>query len=205
MWSSILETLSSYTAIDWTVLLTGLIYAYFSMMNKPICWVFGIISCALICYQDIVTYNLYFDAILQAFYVIMGFFGLYRWFSRKTEEGSPLVITMPLLSHANAMLLGFLSALVLVFIVNFIFNPAFALLDSLTTLFSFWATWLLINRVYENWIYWIFINILYIYIYYAQGADLFSALYVIYLLTAIGGLFSWRRDLKRSRLYLETV
>jgi len=205
VWANILETLSGYTAIDWTVLVTGLIYAYFSMLNKPICWVFGIISCALLCYQDITTYDLYFDAVLQVFYVLMGFVGLYRWFARKTDEGNPLIISLPWLSHFNALLLGFLTAFVLVFLINFIFNPAFAFLDCVTTVFSFWATWLLINRVYENWVYWIVINILYIYIYYAQGADLFSVLYTVYLCTAIGGLVAWKKDYRKSSNYLEVV
>jgi nicotinamide mononucleotide transporter len=124
---------------------------------------------------------------------------------RKTEDGKPIVISMPWLSHFNALLLGFLISIVLVFLITFIFNPAFAMLDALTTVFSFWATWLLINRVYENWMYWIVVNILYIYIYISQGADLFGVLYAVYLATAIGGLFSWRKDLKRSEAYLETV
>lgn len=205
MWTSILETLSSYSIIDWTVLVTGLIYAYFSMLNNPICWVFGIISCSLFAYQDFSQYNLIFDGVLQIFYALMGVLGLYRWIFRKTEEGNPLVINLPILSHINALLLGFLITIVSVFIINFLYNPSFAFLDCMTTVFSLWATWLLINRVYENWVYWIIINILYIYIYSSQKADLFAVLYAVYLLTAIGGLWRWKSDLDKSKTYLEVV
>ncbi len=205
MWSNILETLNDYSIIDWIILVTGLIYAYFSMLNKPICWVFGIISCALLSYQDFTTYNLLFDGVLQIFYVLIGFLGLYRWIKRKTEDGRPLVISLPVLSHLNVLLLGTLISFVLVFLIKFIFNPSFAFLDCLTTVFSFWATWLLVNRVYDVWYYWIVINLLYIFIYLSQGADLFGVLYVVYLVTSIGGLFTWRKDYKGASAYLDNV
>jgi nicotinamide mononucleotide transporter len=205
VWSNILETLNDYSIIDWIILVTGLIYAYFSMLNKPICWVFGIISCALLSYQDFTTYNLLFDGVLQIFYVLIGFLGLYRWIKRKTEDGRPLVISLPVLSHLNVLLLGTLISFVLVFLIKFIFNPSFAFLDCLTTVFSFWATWLLVNRVYDVWYYWIVINLLYIFIYLSQGADLFGVLYVVYLVTSIGGLFTWRKDYKGASAYLDNV
>ncbi len=205
MWLSIIDSLTAYTFIDWVVLVTGLIYAALSMLNRPSCWIFGIISCACLAYQDFTTYNLLFDGILQIFYVLMGALGLYRWFNRKTNEGNPMVISLPLLSHVNALLLGFLSTLVLVFLINFIFNPSFIFLDCLTTIFSFWATWLLVNRVYDNWYYWVIINMLYVYIYFSQGADLFAVLYVVYLATALGGLFLWKHDKERTKAYLDVI
>ncbi len=205
MWANILETLGSYSVIDWTVLITGLIYAVFSMLNNPICWVFGIISCALLSYQDFTTYNLLFDGVLQIFYVLMGILGLYRWINRKTEEGKPMVISLPILSHLNALLLGFLLSVCLVFLIKFIFNPSFAFLDCITTVFSLWATWLLVNRVYDVWFYWIIINLLYIYLYFSQGADLFAVLYIVYFVTSIGGLFTWRKDFQTTKTYLDTV
>ena len=205
MWANILESLGYYTFIDWTVLVTGIIYAILSMLNKPICWVFGIISCGLLSYQDFTKYNLLFDGVLQIFYVLIGILGLVRWMRRKTDEGNPMVISLPLLSHFNALLLGSLISIVLVFLITFVFDPSVAFLDCLTTVFSFWATWLLVNRVYDVWYYWIIINILYIYIYFSQGADLFAVLFVVYLATSIGGLWSWRKDFKATLPYLETV
>lgn len=201
MWENILVQLSKYDYIEWIILISGLIYAYLGMLNKPICWVFGILSCALLCYKDFTQYNLYFDGILQIFYVLMGLYGLYKWLRMQTDEGDPKVFTLKLLSHLNALILGSLLAVTLVFIMQFFFNPAFVLIDSATTVFSLWATWLLANRVYENWFYWIIIDVVYIYIYFKQGADLVSVLYFFYLLSAIGGLIAWRKDLKANLWY----
>lgn len=187
-----IETLMSYDYIEWIALLAGIAYAVFSAFNKSICWVFGIISCLGIAYKDFTDWGLYFDGALQIIYVFMGFMGLYHWV-KKHEQSHLKIHYLPIKSHLNAMVLFSLLAIVLAFLVKAIFNPNFAMIDSFTTMFSIWATWLLVNRIYENWIYWIIIDVVYVYIYYRSGGDLISALYVLYTLTAISGLFLWRR------------
>lgn len=193
MWETVITELSSYDVYEWLILITGLLYAFLSVLNKPSCWVFGIISCALLSYKDFTSYYLYFDGILQIFYVLLGFSGLYRWLVLKTASGAPKIFNLPTVSHLNALLLGTLVSVILVFIMQFFFNPAFAFLDSITTIFSIWATWLLVNRVYDTWYYWLVINTVYIYLYYSQGGMLVSVLYVVYLITAISGLIVWRK------------
>lgn len=199
MWEEVVLELSKYDWIDWTILVTGLLYAFFSVLNKPVCWIFGIISCGLLSWKDYSEYQLFFDSGLQLLYVYMGIVGLYRWIKSMKETGYPRIETLPLISHLNALLFGTISSLVLVFIVQFFVNPAFALLDSVTTVFSIWATWLLVNRIYENWIYWLFINAAYIYIFYAQGGTLVAILYSVYLATAITGLISWNYVMRQQR------
>ena len=200
MWESIVQELSQYGLYQWIILLTGIAYAILSMLNKPVCWLFGIVSCALIAYKDFTEYNLYFDGVLQIIYVLMGISGLIHWMrSTKDDRGLPSVMSLPFISHFNAIVLGVLSSLVLVIIVQMFLNPAFATLDSLTTVFGIWATWLLVNRVYDTWYYWIVINGLYIYIYDGRGAVLVAVLSFVYLLTSIGGLISWRPHLKTAQ------
>lgn len=202
MWESIINELHKFDIVDWTVLITGLFYAFFSVLNKPICWVFGIISCGLLSFKDFTQYNLYFDGILQILYVLLGFVGIYKWIVQKTEAGLPKIFSLPILSHINALILGVILSAVLVFLMQFFYNPAFAYIDSVTTVFSVWATWLLVNRVYENWYYWLIINLVYIYIYYAQGGALVSLLYVIYFMTSIAGIVAWKKDLKKNQIIL---
>ena len=175
------------------MLCTGIAYAVLSMLNKSICWIFGIVSCAILSYKDFTQYNLYFDGILQIFYVVLGITGLYQWVRSANLHGSPKIFSLPFWSHINAWILGALFSALLVILIQMFYNPAFAYLDSVTTVFSLWATWLLVNRIYENWYYWIVINVAYIYIYQAQGGTLAAVLYIIYLGTAIGGLIAWRK------------
>lgn len=182
----------SYDYIEWVALITGIVYAVFSALNKPICWVFGIISCLAIAYKDFTDWGLFFDGVLQTVYILMGFLGLYHWL-KKHEQPHLSIHHLPFRSHLSAVLLFSLLSVVLAFIVKTLFNPNFAMIDSFTTLFSLWATWLLVNRIYENWVYWIIIDVIYVYIYYCSGGNLVAVLYVLYTLTAISGLLLWRR------------
>lgn len=199
MWDSILQELSQYSIYQWLILLFGVAYAILSMLNKPICWFFGIVSCSLLAFKDFTQYDLYFDGVLQVIYVLMGILGIINWMkSTSNENGTPNVISLPIISHINAIILGVLTSLVLVVFMQMFLNPAFATLDSLTTVFSIWATWLLVNRIYETWIYFIIINSLYIYIYQVQAEPLIAVLSCVYLLTSIGGLLTWKRTFSKS-------
>ena len=205
MWENIVSELGTYDLLNWLALITGIFYGFLSMLNKPLCWVFGVISCSIIAFKDFTSYHLYFDGVLQIIYVILGLIGLLNWTLKRGGAGTPKIISLPWVSHLNAWLLGLLTSIVLVFSVQFFVNPAFAYLDSITTVFSVWATWLLIHRIYEHWLYWIVINALYIWIFYKSGADLFAVLYVFYLIIAIGGLFIWRKIQSKEIPYLDEV
>ena len=199
MGEEVVLELTKYDWIDWTILVTGLLYAFFSVSNMPVCWGFGIISCGLLSWKDYSEYQLFFDSGLQLLFVYMGIVGLYRWIKSKKDTGYPRIETLPFSSHLNALFFGTITSLVLVLIVQLFVNPAFVFLDSVTTVFSIWATWLLVNRIYENWIYWLFINTAYIYMFYAQGGTLVAILYTVYLATAITGLISWNYVMRHQR------
>ena len=74
-----LQDLAALGWLDWTVTITALIYVVLSARNSPWGWPFGIVSCALWGYASFFEYDLYLDALLQVFYVVMGFLGLYNW------------------------------------------------------------------------------------------------------------------------------
>lgn len=199
-----IDTLLSYDWIEWSALLFGILYAIFSALNKPVCWVFGMISCALIAIKDFTDYGLLFDGYLQLVYVYMGIVGLYRWINPKKEISLP-IRNMSWWAHINGILLCLFLGVVMGFMVASVFNPRYAIIDAITTISSIWATWLLVNRIYENWIYWIIIDIIYVWIFYRSGAELIAILYVIYTITAISGLILWSKFRKNPSLETQKV
>ena len=72
--------------VDWAATITALFYIVLAAREKVWCWFWGIISCSLWAYASYAFYELYLDAILQVFYVVMGFVGIYNW--RYGGEGS---------------------------------------------------------------------------------------------------------------------
>ena len=68
-------------------------------------------------------------------------------------------------------------------------------LDALTTIFSFFATYLEAKKILSAWIYWIIINGLTIGLYLTKGLDIYSTLSVIYFVMSFVGYVKWKKEL----------
>ena len=60
------------------------------------------------------------------------------------------------------------------------------------------ATYYLVKRKIECWIYFIIADAIYIYIYWAQGAKLFAGMMVVYTVMAAVGYWQWAKDIKQK-------
>lgn len=180
---------------EWIVLITGLFYVILAARENSWCWFWGIISCAFLAYGTLWFYNLYFDFLLQLFYVAMGFIGLYQWkFGGAGKEELP-IRSLELTTHLKIIVGG----LVLTFLFGYFFEkytPAAATyIDAFTTIFSITTTFLVVKKVIENWIYWIVVDTIYVILYANREAWLFAFLLFIYTLISIYGWWHWKKRL----------
>ncbi len=196
--NSILQTIfqeaAQVSGLEWLATVTALIYVMLAARESVWCWCFGIISCAAWAYITLISYDLYLDAILNVFYVIMGFVGIYQWkFGAKNKEALPITKMMPK-QHLQILIGGSLIALLFGYFFDAYSPAAATYLDAFTTIFAIITTFLVIQKKLENWLYWIVIDAAYIYLYASRGAYLFMLVYAIYMLIAIGGYFKWRKN-----------
>lgn len=186
------------TGLEATATALAVVYVWLSSRNRPVGWVFGIVSCALWAYVTWVDYRLLADALLQVFYVGMGAWGLYVW-HQGDAGGQPLPITRVTPSeHAIYMVVGTATGLLAGYALGHT-TAAATYWDALTTSFSVLATWMLVRRKLENWLYWIVVDIAYMGLYANRGAVLFAGVMAIYTVVAVYGWFHWRR------IYLEKI
>jgi nicotinamide mononucleotide transporter len=205
-----LQDIQSLGLLDWVVTITALIYVVLSARNNPLCWIFGIISCALWAYASYAYYDLYADALLQVFYVVMGFLGLYNWQQgRKAlakdspqtpdqpddQQDAPAALAISRATprqHLLYLSIGLASGLFFGYAFSHT-TAAATYYDALTTSFSIVATLMLVRRNIENWLYWIVIDIAYAGLYYSRGAMLFALLMITYTVIAFFAYRHWRR------------
>lgn len=182
--------------LDWTATGLALIYVILAARDSAWCWPFGIVSCALWAWASFYQYALWMDALLQLFYVVMGFVGLYRWvFGGARGRGIPLRLGT-WREQIPVLLGGSLIALVFGYLFGAYTPAAATYWDAFTTVFSVLATWLLVERRVENWLYWIVTDAIYVGLYFSRGALLFALLMVIYVMIALAAWFNWRRLLR---------
>ena len=191
--STILASIKEMPYIDWFATITAIIYVFLAAKENIWCWYFGIVSCAVWAYSSFWNYNLYLDTILNVFYVIMGFVGIYQWKYGAENKSILSISTMSNRLHLKILIGGIL----LGFLYGYLFDEFTAAeatyLDALTTIFAMITTFLVIQKKLENWLYWIVIDAVYIYLYASRGAYLFALIMVIYIIIASSGYLKWRK------------
>ncbi len=171
----------------------GIIYVILAARESVWCWVWGILSCLLWAWAAFSLYDLYVDAMLQWFYVGVSFVGIWQWLRGGAQAKVLKISRMRMQDHLLIISVG----LVLTAIIGYFFDQytqaAATYLDSFTTVFSIFATFMVIRKHLENWLYWIVIDGVYIFLYGKRGSVLFTALFVVYLIIAVVGWFEWKR------------
>ncbi len=195
--------LAQFSFLEWIGLFTGIIYVILSAQNKIICWFFGIISCACIAYHDFYGgLMLYSDGILQIFYVLMGFFGIYHWKKNKLIDDVDIKSTKSLKMHFAILLIGSIISFGYGYLMNRYSNAALPFVDAFTTIFSIAATILLIRRQLTAWIYFVFIDLIMSFVYYIRSWELYALLYFIYLIVALFAVWNWKRMATEKRVVI---
>lgn len=145
---------------------------------------------AFVYYQN----ALYGDMFLQAIYLSMTFYGFHQWRKGDNNAGNALNISY---LTTQQKIIGFALCVTGVIFINPLlkpFNhPDIALLDSITTVFSLFAQWLLCKKKIETWIVWFFVDALYAYLYVSKGLPFHGFMALIYLFMAIAGLWRWKK------------
>ena len=74
-------------------------------------------------------------------------------------------------------------------------NAKLPYLDSATTTFSLFATYMVTKKVIENWMYWVVIDIASIYLYYSRDLTISAGLFALYVVLATIGYFQWKKKM----------
>ena len=195
---------------EWIAVFAGIIYVILAALRNNTCWIFAIISSAIyvfLCFAG----KLYIESVLQVFYVIMAFVGWVSWSKnapKMTHSNNDLldsstsssekstVIRWSLNYHLYNIAISGGIAFILGFCFNEFTNQANPYADAFTTVFSLAATFMVVKKVLENWLYWIIIDIVSIFLYHQRGYSLSAVLYFIFTILAVVGFVAWYKKYK---------
>ena len=181
-------------ALEWIGLITGILYVILASIQKPICWIFGIISSFCLAWKSFEDYKLMADGILQVFYIIIGFYGLYNWLAGRVDHQPKPVITSSVPFHLKAIFISLIISIPTSWFLIHYASARYGYLDTALTMLSVFATFLLVRKDLHNWIYWIVIDLIYVVLYLKSDGILFAILFLIYALVAIWGYRQWKND-----------
>ena len=192
------EIINYYTNIhfiEWLAVIASLAYVIFAAYNKIACWPAAIISTVL---YTVIFYEYYLwsDSALQIYYLVMALYGWYCWRdnndAEKKHEAQVLSITTwSLITHVKVIIILTLLSLVAGHLMAINTPADFPYLDAATTVFAVFATYLVTQKVLENWLYWIVIDFVSIYLYVEKALLPTAFLFSLFVVIACFGYFKW--------------
>lgn len=176
----------------------GLLYIVLAIKGNVWCWFWGILSCGLWAWVTYSLYSYYIDAILNVFYILMGFVGIYQWKFGSTDKDDLPVTQMTVNQHMIIIAAGVIFTFLLGFLFEEYTSAQKTYLDAFTTAFAIFATFMTIQKKLGSWIYWIIVDAIYVYMYWVVGAYLFMLLFIINTILAVKGYLNWRKLVVRE-------
>ena len=167
---------------------------YVILAAKESIWCWGVAAISVILYIYICfSAQLYPETGLQVFYLFMAFYGYYTW---NKKEQSLQISEWSISKHLLILAIG----TILTFLMGFYFatytNAKMPIVDSFTTVFSIFATYMVVKKILGNWLYWVVIDMVSVYLYFSRDLHLTSLLFIAYTIIAIFGYFSWIKKIK---------
>ena len=186
-------------AVEIFALVSGVIYVVLEIRQKNFMWVLGILT-SLASMWMFYSKGAYASFILNVYYFVTAFIGLWQWRLDKAVVDDGIHIRRMNVKTAVA---GLLSAGVLTFALSrgmdhlhacgILKENPMSLLDASIAAVSAVATWWLVRSYLEQWWLWIASNLLSIVLCAMFGMWWMMLLYVAYVVSSVIGLRYWKK------------
>ena len=198
--TNIWQEISQYSIPEIVAVLASLTYVILATREHRGCWpaaMLGSTIYVIVFFQ----YQLYMDSALNIFYVVMAIYGWLMWKNSQTEIDFVAAASKEKtnikkwrgIKHINAIAIIILLSAFSGFYLDNYTDAAYPYLDSLTTWSSFLATWMVVNKILETWLYWIVIDAASIYLYINKELYFTALLFGLYVIIATYGYLHWKK------------
>ncbi|MGK0475548.1 MAG: nicotinamide mononucleotide transporter [Oleispira sp.] len=188
----------------WEVIavILGVAYLVLAMRQNILCWYAALGSTAIFSwlFWDV---SLVMESGLNVYYLIMAIYGWWVWRGNTQHPTKAVAIKSWSLSRHTLIIVGIvLISLATGYGLEKNTSAALPYLDSFTTWGAVITTYMVAQKVLENWLYWLVIDTVAIYLYIDRELYLTALLMAVYVVLAMLGWLMW---LKEYREQTETV
>lgn len=169
----------------------GLAYVILAARENAWCWPAALVNTAtaIILFWDA---SLLMESGLNAFYLLIAVYGWWQWQYGGSGKSELTISTWPLRNHLYVLIAIILLSMTSGAALSSNSTAALPYLDSLTTWSAVICTWMVTQKILENWLYWIVIDAVSIYLYIDRELYLYAMLFALFTVIAIYGYYQWR-------------
>jgi nicotinamide mononucleotide transporter len=183
----------------WEVFATTLGIAYVILAAKESIWCWPTAFVSTLIYTVLFWEGqLPMQAILNFYYMAMAIYGFMLWTKHSNNNDTLKVKTWGWQKHIAYIVIASVLSIGIGYYLDLSSGTRLPFLDSAVMVFSVINTWLMAQKILENWLYWIIIDAAAIYLYWQTGFYVTIIMFGVYLILAIYGYKEWRDSLKES-------
>lgn len=182
---------------SWEMVAVFLSVSYILLAMKQSLWCWGAAFFSTLIYSILFfDASLLMDSALNVFYLVMAIYGWYSWkYANGISSHEELKIdSYGLIKNIKIIVSLTILSLILGFYMANYTKADFAYLDTFTTVFAVFSTYMLTKKVLENWLYWVVIDTVSIYIYINKGFYLTAVLFALYTILAFVAYKEWKKE-----------
>ncbi|NMP32301.1 nicotinamide mononucleotide transporter [Thalassotalea sp. M1531] len=188
---------SQIAVLELLAVITAFAYVIFAAKEHILCWPSALISTALYTYIFYDVY-LWMDSLLQVYYFVMAIYGWYCWTKHKSNVKDICIHSLGATYHLKTVFFLAFVSIGVGYVMDNYTPTSFPYIDAATTVYAVFATYLVTQKVLENWLYWVVIDLVSIYVYIEKGLSPTAMLFVVYVVIALVGYFTWLEKLKQT-------
>jgi len=189
---TILDAFAAMPAWEIVAVLFGIAYVLLAAKESLWAWFFAFFGTLIytILFWDGALLS---SALLNFYYMIMAVYGFVLWRGGEDSSENLAITSWSVSKNITVIILGVIVSFVVGYLSATYTQAKFAYLDAFVMIFSVIATWMLANKVLENWLFWIVIDSAAVVLYLKSGYHATIVLFMLYIILAVYGYFSWRK------------
>lgn len=177
--------------IEWLAVTCGVINVALIIRRSIWNYPFGFVLVTLYFYI-FWEYKLYSDAILQLYFFVIQFYGLWIWLQGRASDGRVMVAPLSHKTFAGYLAVTGVAWVMISWLMGTYTDAVAPRWDAAVAALSVTAQFLMSRRHLQSWLLWIVVDVLAIGLFYTRDLVPTAALYVVFLALAIVGYVQWR-------------
>lgn len=181
------------STLEMVAVLINVLGVWLTARRTRWCWPVGIVA-VLLYARLFYDWKLYSDMLLQGVYALLQGYGWWRWSRGTLDHGRIRPQALPRREGWLSLAAGALASLLLGWFMHAHTDAALPWLDAALAGFSLVASLWAARKYIANWTLWIVLDSVYVGVFLYKALPLTAALYAGFVLLAIYGWRSWRRE-----------
>ena len=195
IWHQFIDNIRQTSLLEFIGVSAGVASVWFSRKENILVYPVGLVNTIIYIYISIKG-SLFGEASVNLYYTIMSIYGWWLWARRDERKQVLLHISYSTKKEWVVQLLFFATFYAGIYVALTYLNNAFdskaiPWADAFASSTAYTGMWLMARKKIESWYWWIATNIASIPLYFVKGYAFTSVQYILLLVLAFMGLFSW--------------